>query len=57
MKQELVGLIMGAKKSKDQVRVDVLRLIKNEFMKFETAKNASILDDDAEISILKAMIK
>lgn len=57
MKTELVSMIMEAMKSKDEIRLRVLRLIKTEFMKFETTKNASELNDSAEINILKAMIK
>lgn len=48
---------MEAMKSKNELRLKVLRLIKTEFMKFETAKNASELDEVSEINILKAMVK
>lgn len=57
MKENLVSMIMEAMKSKDETRLRVLRLIKTEFMKFETAKNAGELNEEAEINILKAMVK
>lgn len=57
MKTELLSLIKKAMLSKNQVELNVLRLIKTEFMKFETAKNAGELNDAAEINILKGMVK
>jgi hypothetical protein len=57
MKTELMSLIKESMLSKNEVRTRTLRLIKTEFMKFETAKNATILDESAEIDILKGMIK
>ena len=49
-------LLSKALKGQDKVRVNVLRAIKNEFLKYKTAKNAKPLDDTAEIQILKKMV-
>lgn len=57
MKNEISSLIMGAMKSKNELYLRVLRSIKSEFMKFETAKDATELNESAETNILKAMIK
>lgn len=57
MKTELLSLIKKAMLSKNEVELRVLRLIKTEFMNFETAKNASELTLDEEIKILNRMIK
>ena len=57
MKTELMSLIKESMLAKNEVRTRTLRLIKTEFMKFETAKNATELNESAEINILKAMIK
>lgn len=50
------GLISKALKEKDTPRLSVLRAIKNEFLKYKTAKDAKPLDDAAEIQILKKMV-
>lgn len=57
MKNELLSMIKKAMLSKNQLELHVLRLIKTEFMNFETAKNATVLDDAAEIKILMKMVK
>lgn len=57
MKNELLSMIKKAMLSKNQAELNVLRLIKTEFMNFETAKNAPVLDEQAEIKILMKMIK
>lgn len=41
----------------DRNRANTYRLLKNEFLKFKTAKNAKPLDDISEINIIKKMIK
>ena len=50
-------MIMEAVKTKESVKVSVYRLIKNEFLKYTTAKNAKPLDDATEITILQKMVK
>jgi len=57
MKTELLALIKNAMLSKNEVELRVLRLIKTEFMNFETAKNATELTIAEEIKILNKMIK
>lgn len=54
MKEQLDQLIKDSMKAKDTIRVRVLRAIKTEFMKVETAKNAKELD---EVSVLRKMKK
>jgi uncharacterized protein YqeY len=50
-------MIMTAMKSGEKDNAAVYRLIKNEFLKFSTAKNAGELNDAAEITILQKMVK
>lgn len=54
MKQKIDELIKESMKAKDAVRTKVLRAIKTEFMKVETAKDAKELD---EIAVLRKMVK
>lgn len=49
-------LIAEAMKSGDHNKLSVLRLIKNEFLKFKTAKAGNILDENVEINILLKMV-
>ena len=49
-------LLSKALKEQDKVRINVLRAIKNEFLKYKTAKNAKPLNDTTEIQILKKMV-
>lgn len=55
--EKITGMIMEATKNKETVRASVYKLIKNEFLKFKTAKNAKPLDEAAEIGILLKMVK
>jgi len=57
MKNEIMSLIKKAMLAKDVVKLRVLRLIKTAFTNFETAKNAVVLDEAAELNILKGMVK
>lgn len=55
MKEKLNSLLMDAMKSKDNVRVGVLRSIKSEFTKFEKEESGKSLDHIQEVKILKKM--
>lgn len=55
MKEQLNSLLMDAMKSKDNVKLGVLRAIKSEFTKFETAAPGNVLDEAQENKILKKM--
>lgn len=57
LNEKINTMIMSAMKDKENDKAAVYRLIKNEFLKFSTAKNAKPLDDAAEISILQKMVK
>lgn len=57
LKDNINKMIMDAVKAKEPVKAAVYRLIKNEFLKYTTAKNAKPLDEVAEISILQKMVK
>lgn len=57
LKDNIDKMIMDAVKAKEVVKASVYRLIKNEFLKYATAKNAKPLDEIAEISILQKMVK
>lgn len=67
-RDELEKMIMSAskaalketdeeKKAFLKKKVDVYRLIKAEYLKHKTAKNATPLDDAAEVNILRKMVK
>lgn len=56
--EQINGLIMAAMKSgRDENKVDVYRLIKNEFIKFKTQPGTPKLTDAEEIRILQKMVK
>lgn len=57
LKDNINKMIMDAVKAKEPVKASVYRLIKNEFLKYATAKNAKPLDEVAEINILQKMVK
>lgn len=57
LNEKINEMIMSALKGKDNDRANVYRLIKSEFLKYTTAKNAKPLDKVAEISILQKMVK
>ena len=57
IKENIDKMIMEAVKAKESVKASVYRLIKNEFLKYSTAKNAKPLDEAAEIGILQKMVK
>ena len=57
LNEKINTMIMSAMKDKENDKAAVYRLIKNEFLKFSTAKNAKPLDDAAEITILQKMVK
>lgn len=57
IKNNIDSLIKESMLEKNSTRTEVLRAIKNEFLVYQTAKNAKELDDAAEISILNKMIK
>ena len=55
--ENINSMIMTAIKSGEKDKANVYRLIKNEFLKFSTAKNAGVLNDASEITILQKMVK
>lgn len=57
LNEKITSMIMEATKNKDVDRASVYKLIKNEFLKHKTAKNAKPLDEGMEISILQKMVK
>lgn len=57
LKEQIDNLIKQAVLDKDSNRVKVLRAIKSEFLVYQTAKNAKPLDDAAEFTILRKMVK
>lgn len=57
IKDNIDKMIMEAVKTKESVKASVYRLIKNEFLKYATAKNAKPLDEATEITILQKMVK
>ena len=50
-------MIMSAMKAGEKEKANVYRLIKNEFLKYNTSKNAKPLDESTEITILQKMVK
>ena len=57
LNENIDKMIMGAMKEKDSIASATYRMIKNEFLKYKTAKNAKPLDEVTEISILQKMVK
>lgn len=57
IKENINNMIMAALKDGQKDEAGVYRLVKNEFLKFSTAKNAGELNDSAEVAILQKMIK
>lgn len=57
LREQMDALIKQSMLDKNTKRTDVLRAIKNEFLVFQTAKNAKPLDDAAEFAILRKMVK
>lgn len=56
IKDNINKLILEAMKSKDKVKLESLRAIKTAIMNFETAKNAKLLDEAAEASLIKKLV-
>jgi uncharacterized protein YqeY len=57
LNEKINEMIKTSMLSGNKVESEVYKLIKNEFLKFKTAKNAKPLDDAAEIAILQKMVK
>lgn len=57
IRDDINKMIMSAVKDHDNDRAKVYRLIKSEFLKYMTSKNAKPIDDSIEISIFQKMIK
>lgn len=55
--EKIDKMIMEALKSGEKIKAGVFRMLKSEFLVFKTAKNAKPLDEAAEISIIKKMVK
>lgn len=55
--EKIDKMIMETLKAGDKVKAGVFRMLKSEFLMFKTAKKAKPLDENAEISIIKKMIK
>lgn len=55
--EKIDKMIMEALKAGEKVKAGAFRMLKSEFLVFKTAKNAKPLDEAAEISIIKKMIK
>ncbi len=54
---EINKMIMTSMKSGEKEKAAVYRLLKSEFLKFKTSKDAKPLDDAAEIQIIRKMVK
>lgn len=57
LNENINRMIMSAMKASERDKVNVYRLIKNEFLKFSTSKNAGWLNESTEITILQKMVK
>ena len=55
--EKIEKMIMEALKAGEKTKAGVFRMLKSEFIVFKTAKNAKPLDEAAEITIIKKMIK
>ena len=57
LNDNITQMIMEATKNRENDKASVYKLIKNEFLKHKTSKNASPLTESIEISIIQKMIK
>lgn len=57
LREQMDALIKQSMLDKNVKRTEVLRAIKNEFLVYQTAKSAKPLDDAAEFTILRKMVK
>lgn len=57
LREQMDSLIKQSMLDKNVKRTEVLRAIKNEFLVYQTAKDAKPLDDAAEFTILRKMVK
>lgn len=57
LREQMDALIKQSMLDKNVKRTKVLRAIKNEFLVYQTAKDAKPLDDAAEFTILRKMVK
>lgn len=57
LREQMDSLIKQSMLDKNVKRTEVLRAIKNEFLVYQTAKGAKPLDDTAEFTILRRMVK
>lgn len=57
LREQMDSLIKQSMLDKNVKRTEVLRAIKNEFLVYQTAKGAKPLDDVAEFTILRKMVK
>lgn len=57
LREQIDQMIMSARKADRKDTLLVYQAIKDQFLKFKTAKNAGTLDDNAEMQILRKMIK
>lgn len=57
LREQIDTLIKQSMLDKNVKRTEVLRAIKNEFLIYQTAKGAKPLDDAAEFTILRKMVK
>ena len=55
--EKIDKMIMEALKAGEKIKAGAFRMLKSEFLVFKTAKNAKPLDEAAEITIIKKMIK
>ena len=57
LNENINSMIMSAMKAGERDKANVYRLIKNGFLKFSTSKNAGVLNESTEITILQKMVK
>lgn len=57
LREQMDALIKQSMLDKNVKRTEVLRAIKNEFLVYQTAKGTKPLDDAAEFTILRKMVK
>lgn len=57
LNENINSMIMSTMKAGERDKANVYRLIKNEFLKFSTSKNAGVLNESTEITILQKMVK
>ena len=55
--EKISTMIMDARKTREKEKLSAYQDLKNEFLKYKTAEDAKPLDEEAEINIIRKLVK